>query len=310
MLRPTQRAKDALPVKAAPVAIVATMSIAEAYAAIVEGALAHLEANEGGVLSGVHPEFLHQLRVALRRLRSAFSVFPDTDRSGHLAAEMRWLAAQIGGARDWDVFVFETLPLARKALPGSDAISEIRRRTMPLRRAAWRKARRAMATERYQALKHGLRQSACTVPDAAPGRSVKIETQSDLPHYAALVLRRRYAKVRRRGRSLSRQGWDELHTLRIAVKKLRYPVEFFFPLFDTDRARQLRSRLTALQDVLGLINDSATTQQLLDSAIRADTPELARAVGTVAGWAEGRSSALRRELNSAWKAFRDTKVFW
>ncbi|MGQ0748985.1 MAG: CHAD domain-containing protein, partial [Betaproteobacteria bacterium] len=215
--------KGERPVKAASVVLATTMDIADARAAIVQGALAHLEGNEAGVLSGTHPECLHQMRVALRRLRSAHSVFRDLYRCDELAAEMRWMAAQLGAARNWDVFVFETLPLAAKAFPDVEGISAIRRHGMRLRRTAWGKAQRAVACERYQALKRDARGSGMAAAAAARGHDER--PADDLRAYAARVLERRYRKVCKRGHEPGRQDWDELHALRIAVKKLRYPVE-------------------------------------------------------------------------------------
>lgn len=295
------------PVKAAPVGIVATMSVAEACAAIVRASLAHLQANEQGVLSGAHPEFLHQMRVALRRLRSAIAVFPETERSAFLTGELRWLSGRLSAARDWDVFMLETLPQARESLPDVEGLNEVSRRCQRRRRAAWRTAQRTVASARYRALIEALQQETWMGVDTGADNGSE---PVDLRRYATDVLRRRYAKVGKRGESLRKHRWNELHDLRIAIKKLRYPVEFFAPLFNAHRTRELRTRLTALQNMLGLINDGVTTQQLLRAAHVTDTPQLGLAAGMIAGWAEGRAIAQRSRLDAEWSIFRGTKVFW
>ena len=299
----------ARPVKSSPIALTKTMGVADAYAAIVQAALAHLQANEPGVLSGMKLEFLHQTRVALRRLRSALSVFRGLRRSDDLA-DMRWVSAQLGAARDWDVFVFETLPQAAKAFSGQEATSEIRRRSLRLRRTAWTKARRAVASKRHQMLKLRLHGSRVAAPETAFAHGDEPLAPSDLRSYAVQVLERRYKKVCKRGRALHAQSADELHALRIAVKKLRYPVEFFSSLFDPAPAQELRTRLMALQDLLGSIHDSATTQRLLSTAGGSDTPAIARGVDLLAGWAEGRSCSLQSRLDATWRTFRDARTFW
>jgi triphosphatase len=309
--RKVSRKVELMPVKAAPVSIVATMSVVDAFVAIVQGAVAHMQANEDGVLVARNPESLHQMRVALRRLRSAFAVFPEIESTVAIAEEMKWLAGRLGDARDWDVFTFETLPRVCESVPEVAGITEIRRQSRRLREAARRRALRALASERYQALKALLYQSTASGNGYATAkRNSGQKPQGDLPRYAEAALQRRYTKVCKRGRSVGKQSWSELHALRIAIKKLRYPVEFFHPLFDNARAHTLRSRLATLQNVLGLMNDGATTEQLVRTRLRADTPGLALAIGMIAGWTEGRTHALRRELVGAWKAFRETKVFW
>lgn len=296
---------EAVAVKAAPTNIVAAMSVGTAFAAIVQGGVAHMQANEQGVLAGIDPESLHQMRVALRRLRSAVAIFPKIESSIDLRDEMKWLAGLLGAARDWDVFAFETLPRISQAAPPMqmDATAEIRRQSRQFRNTARRKMRRALSSPRYERLKAQLYQ-------ASAGDQRTQELQRAIRPYAEEVLQRRYAKVRKRGRAIDKRSRSELHTLRIAIKKLRYPVDCFYPLFDGSRARTLRARLTALQDILGLMNDDATTQQLLCNRFHADTSQLALALGIIAGWAEGRSCALHHELGNAWKAFRSAKVFW
>lgn len=307
--RARRKKAELAPAKTTPVTIAKTMSTGDAFARIVHAAAIHMRANERGVLSGADPEFLHQMRVAVRRLRSAFTIFPDTNVSSHLAAEAKWLAGRLAEARDWDVFLFETLPRVCESVPKIDGFAEVFRRAQIAREAALREAQHAVASERYEALRSSLLNASLNDSEGsfASGNS---GLHTNVLRYAEEVLERRYARVLRRGRSLEKLPWSELHALRIAVKKLRYAVGFFQSLFDRPRTRLQHTRLTALQDILGLINDGATTQQLVRAHFRADSAELAPAIGIIAGWAEGRSCALRDELAQSWKAFRDTKVFW
>ncbi|MGB7541701.1 MAG: CHAD domain-containing protein, partial [Burkholderiales bacterium] len=111
----------ASPAKAKPSAVAEPMTAIEAFVAISFGCLDHLNANRDGTLAGSDVEYLHQMRVGLRRLRSAFSVFsrllprPATDPP---LAEIRWLSRALGTARDWDVFTAATLDPVLAQFPG------------------------------------------------------------------------------------------------------------------------------------------------------------------------------------------------
>jgi triphosphatase len=101
------------PVKAQHAVLDRGMSVNDAFKAVMWATLVHLRANEPGMLAGRNPEYMHQMRVALRRIRSAFGVFAALFPGPAISSvrnELKWLAANLGTARDWDVFVTETLP--------------------------------------------------------------------------------------------------------------------------------------------------------------------------------------------------------
>jgi CHAD domain-containing protein len=129
--------------------------------------------------------------------------------------------------------------------------------------------------------------------------------------YAQGELERRYEQVRKRGRNLGTLSAEGLHQLRIAIKKLRYSVDFFASLFNADAIKRFRSRLSRLQDVLGTLNDAAMLRHLVESACKVESePALAEARGIVLGWRAGRSGALKDELDRFWKGFRRSETYW
>ena len=149
------RGDRAAPVKARPAALSTEMSVEDAFKAVIWASLAHLQANERGMLEGADPEYLHQMRVALRRLRSAFSVFAPlfpAETIAPIAAELKWLAASLGPARDWDVFMTETLPPVHEEFGEHAALTAFAQQCAGLRRTAARRARRTVASQRYQHL--------------------------------------------------------------------------------------------------------------------------------------------------------------
>ena len=309
------RQEQPAPVKATTATLSADMTVSAAFEAIVWESLRHLQSNEQGVLANGDPEYLHQMRVALRRLRSAMSVFSAVlpqEATAALGAELRWLAGALGPARDWDVFMIETLAPIRGQFADHTALSEFARECARLRRAAVRKAQRAIGSRRYQRLVLKLAAWAAAhgwlAQSDAASRATLMKPATEI---ARELLAARYERVRRRGRRLKRRSPAELHRLRIAVKKLRYAAGFFSALFDAERTRGMLSRLSRLQTILGTLNDAATVENLVrfSGGTRAEQA-LSGARDIVVGWSRGRALTLRRELRPAWKAFCAAEKFW
>jgi triphosphatase len=303
------------PVKASAPALSNEMAVSEAFAAVAWENLRQIQVNEQGTLESNDPEFLHQMRVALRRLRSTFSAFsralpPDCE--APVKTDLRWLGSRLGPARDWDVFVTETLPAVQAAVGESARFGPLVTAAQSRRAAAHRELRRGLRSRRYPQVMLGL---SCWLASRAWHEGADEEQLARLGvpvrGYAQAELERRYERVIKRGRKLAGLDAPGRHELRIAIKKLRYSVEFFASLFDPDASQALRTRLARLQDILGTMNDAATLQSLL-SDLHANTQDaaLAEARGVLAGWSAGRGEALHAELDRAWKSFRLTPTFW
>jgi polyphosphate kinase 2 (PPK2 family) len=121
--------------------------------------LRQVAANAPGLVTDDDPEWVHQMRVGTRRLRSCLSLmkrFAAEAELEPLVAEVKWLAALLGDARDWDVFATETLPPLSawfvrdaSAAPG---IKRVRDRAARRRREARKRAREGVASPRFQRL--------------------------------------------------------------------------------------------------------------------------------------------------------------
>lgn len=309
------RETAAAPVKASAPVLAPEMSVNDAFVTLAWESLRQLHANETGVLEGNDPEYLHQMRVALRRLRSTFSAFsravPKDARSA-VTRDLQWLGRILGPARDWDVIVTETLPAIRESAPEKLAFESLVAEAAARRVKAQRAVQRTLRSRKYQRVMLGI---ACWVA-SQPWREAADDEQralldSEVRGYAQAELERRYERVRKRGRKLEELDGAGRHALRIAIKKLRYPVEFFSSAFDAEAARQLRAHLTHLQDVLGTMNDAATLHRLLEDIFAGTTDiALAEARGVLFGWSAGHGEALGKELASAWRAFRRSETFW
>ncbi|MDH3288986.1 MAG: CHAD domain-containing protein [Betaproteobacteria bacterium] len=310
-----QGAAQETPVKARAAVLDPGMTVSDAFKAVMWANLAHLHANERGILEGADPEFLHQMRVALRRLRSALGVFsppvPEAE-TEPLARDLKWLASSLGPARDWDVFLAETLPPIEAEFGAHGELRAFGARCRKLRREANARARRAVRSSRYQRLL--LRLAGWIAAEgwrASPLAPAGDAIQRPVTELAARVLEKRYQQARRRGRGLAKRSPAELHRLRIAIKKFRYATDFFASLYEGRTARESLKRLGRLQDILGAMNDAATVTGLLTQGFGgARGKRVLEARGILLGWSRGRAVILKQELKGAWKAFRDTERFW
>lgn len=285
------------PSKAEPVALDAGMNAAEAFRTICSSCIRHFRLNEPLVVGTREADALHQARVAMRRLRSAFSLFRDViadERAPALRQELRWLSGELGKARDLDVLIERLddggdrtrLLQAREAAYDSvaDALASARVRTLMLELVAW--------------LNVGAWQSP---PDATAAKRLR----EPVGTFAADVLRRYRRKVRRKGGDLAALSPEERHRVRIEVKKLRYAAEFFTPLVAGKKERRrLKAFLGALADMqasLGSLNDIATA-----SEIEAMHP----AGGAKQAPSQEEIGSLLREAAEAHERFVDVKPFW
>ena len=301
--------------KAKPVALTRDQRAEDAFRAIARVCLQQLEANEACALSGADPEGVHQMRVALRRLRSAFALFAPAlpaGAAGHLD-DLRWFARELGRARDWDVFLSQTLgPLGRRI--GDDASLEAFAAAAERCRArAYEVARRAIRSRRYTEAKLRLGQWLAQDDWSAAGGPAAQWLNAPAADYADAVLQRRYRKLRRLGRRHAELTPPELHRLRIQAKKLRYAADFFRSLYGRKPARGFIEALAAIQDVLGVINDTATGQELLQEAAECAgrrRRRLDRANALVAGWFAALTDDHLGRLGRQWDAVAERVPFW
>jgi CHAD domain-containing protein len=303
------------PLKAPPSPVAAGMTTNDAFKVLLQACLAHYTANQRGMLDGANPEYLHQMRVALRRLRSVFSTFTPLFPAAVLeppVAETRWLARILGAARDWDVFVAETLPPVSARYAQHPGMAALARSAAILREAANRTARRAVVSARAQGLLLALGAwiDAETWLEALDGAQ-RSEMQRPVSEFAHPVLDAALKRVRKRGRHFANLAPPDLHRLRIAAKKLRYATEFFAPLHDGKHARDYQDALARLQDALGSYNDAVKMTSFAERASRGLRGAAANeARGIMLGRSAGMRSVGTRHLKRVWKGFRGTKPFW
>ncbi|NUB24529.1 CYTH and CHAD domain-containing protein [Azospirillum brasilense] len=296
-----------------------------ALARILRSCIGHMLANEAVTLIGEDPEGVHQMRVALRRLRSALALFKHfipADSYAWLVGEVKWLGGSLGPARDWDVFLDELLEPVKESFHRADGHGKPLQEDIDALAAAAR-ARRDRA---YEGVREAIRSERYTSFLLKFGAWVESRGWRDQPvseHSARLfdpvedladhLLSRRAKKARRAGHGFASLSVTERHELRIALKKLRYAAEFFRSLYDDKPARRYIQDLSAFQDALGHLNDVATATRLLhelhDDGSRPEPGE-PRAAGIVIGWHARGVAESEPALRDLWKEFADAKAFW
>lgn len=275
-------------VKAADVAVDPSMTIAEAFEVIVHACIRQYRLNEPLVIGRRKMEALHQARVAMRRLRSSLTLFKPAIRDAeyeYLRGELRWFTAQLGDARNLDVFLQRDLPDAeRAALTGR-------------REQAYDHLIGVKDSRRFRMLMLELAQWTAF----GPWRSSKL-ARKPVRGFAGERLDRLWGAISEAGRHLADLSEYDRHELRIQVKKMRYAIEFLSGLYPSANVARERfgEAVEELQESLGKLNDLAVARTLVDAGAPGDD------------WLIGEPEE-RLHLREAERAFRDLAAvgpFW
>lgn len=254
-------------VKAEPVPLAPEFTAAEAFQRIIQACIRQFRLNEDLLLPARTPEPLHQARVALRRMRSAFTIFKPVlgvDAAHDLREGLRRLAGELGPARDLDV-------LLQRARPG-----RLRDRLRAEREAAYDRVEEVLTLASSRSLMLDLIEWVSSGPWLTDPAA---EEARNLParEFAADALSRFRRKVKKGGRDLENVEDEARHDLRKDAKKLRYAAEFFVPLFggkgEKSSQKKFVAALEGVQDQLGALNDLATAPQVLERLGVDDDPE-------------------------------------
>lgn len=283
---------------------------AAALRAIVEECLAQVQANEAGVIASSDAEYVHQMRVGLRRLRSSLGLFkPLATPPQPVLEDLRWIAGCLGQARDAEVLVHETLArIPAPAGPGIDWTA-LREAASSAAAAARHAAAEAVRRPRNVGWQLALMAWVCGLQalPAPHGAGAAPQGEDALPTLARRRLRRLQQRLVRCGRHLQDTGPAARHDARIAAKKLRYAIEMVGGQQRGHRgpgARQRQRSLAALQQQLGLLNDAEVAAGLL-APMAASSPSLAPAVSYALGWLAADAEQRVRRLGRLWKRVRE-----
>ena len=295
---------------AEPIELECDMMASEAFRVIARATVRHFSANADAVRN-LDPEGVHQMRVGLRRLRAAISLFSKVlprAGAGAVRRELKWLTAELAPAREIDVFIreqVEPITLDRVLSRGGNAIKD----EFDEKRAhAFARAKRAVSSERFRRL-------LVDTLEWIESKPVPPSGQADVPieRFAADVLHRRTGKARKQGQHVDRLPPRARHKLRIRIKKIRYAVEFFEGLFPAKREQRrlkcLSSHLKKIQDALGALNDFVAHRKMALAAALQAPRENRRARALAAGVVVGREDrAVKPLMKTALKEARRLQV--
>jgi len=237
-----------------------SQSVEQVFEQILQANLVTTREWEPVVLAGEDPEGIHQMRVCLRRMRSALAVFrPAIPRkiTGSFFEEMRSAAKTFDRPRDLDVYIAENLSSACDKQMG-----KLRKLAMKHRARAYVEAIDFIHGKRYAKLCDGFRQWVETQGWRADLSADKQEMLgANVVPFASDALERQSTRVLDNGRDIERLDGEALHQLRIDCKNLRYAAEFFAPLYG-EPMKQFVAHLKGLQDLLGTLHDTAVMWDL------------------------------------------------
>lgn len=275
-------------------AIASRATARQAFLANVRASIEQIAANASGAFVGRDPQYLHQLRMGMRRLRAVLRAFRELVRRREAAGfdlRLRRLLRAFGATRDWDVFC--------QTQESADLLREARRR----RDAAHRAARRVMASAEFRNATREVHAWARRVP-------WRSGADPDVP-VAALArraLRRLHNRLRRDAADIDWRDARRRHKVRIRLKQLRYGSQSLASGFRRREMRPFLNHLGALQEVLGKLNDIDVQKRLLRKLARGGGR--GNSAHTALTLLAAHERALIAELGEAWKAFESHRPFF
>jgi triphosphatase len=256
------------------------------------------------------PEPVHQMRVAVRRLRSAIKVFDHAVSCPSVAAvdaDLKALAEKLAPTRDWDVFVTETAAAVAAALPAEPRLERLLAAAERRRRTCHGELRSFLASVDFRrigielACLAGGSNRPAVVDDPEP-----IELAVSLQEFGTRVLGKRRKKLVQVDGDLAGLEPPALHRIRLRAKRLRYAAEIFAPLYPGKATHRFIRGLSRLQDRLGALNDAAVAATMLAEL----AGNHAFATGLVLGFVGARNSDIRERIDQGWLKLRRLKPFW
>jgi len=271
--------------------------------------------------AGQTAEPVHQMRVAIRRLRSAISLFHRAVACSPLDAlkpDLKPIAQVLGPTRDWDVFVAGTGRTVAEAFATDPAVLRLVAAAERQRVESYAALKAFLEGPGFRRVGLVLAMLAATrpwehLPPPAEGDAMAVRQAealaAPLADYAARMLSRRYdAMIAMEGDPLTLPP-AELHALRIMGKRLRYAAEFFASLYGEKEANRFISRLAVLQEQLGLLNDGAVAAALM-RRLTSTGRQRGYAAGVVGGFVAASSVGARAQLAGSWRKFVRLRPFW
>lgn len=278
---------------------------------VLEGYLVRFRSHEGGVREDTDVEELHDYRVALRRSRSLLAagrkVFPAEELS-LLRALATWMAGVTSPVRDLDVLLVDLPGHAARISPElSDGVEPLREALVGERQECFGALVAALDGERYPVLLRRWQAMATVyrVGGGEPGPDVG-RAAGDV---ADELILKAYKRMRRRGKTaMATDDRAEWHELRKALKRFRYLVNGFAPMYEKSAFATVQHQLSDLQDTLGRLQDHHVQASLVEEVGAGRGGRAALAAGVVADAMHRDAEVAHAHCREAWTTFDRPKV--
>ena len=306
------RAGNLPPTRAGSPEVPPGLNVADAFALVVGHLTETILAAAPVAAEAASPEPVHVLRVAVRRLRSATSVFRravDTPALGELRSGLGKLAQVLGPARDWDVFLGGVARDLAAAMPDDRRIAAVTAGGARQRTAAYDALRHEFASTGFRRLTVALVQTAALQPwrsDLDEEGAARLDADASV--FASETLARQHRRLLAPGDDITGLSTEDLHALRKQGKRMRYTAEFFAPLYGSRRTARFLRRLANLQEALGHLNDAAVAAELMGHL--SGGAGRAFATGAVQGFLAARGGDSRHAIAKSWRRVQRAKPFW
>ncbi len=276
-------------------------TLAEVLRAAARRHFAQFLSNMAGALQH-DPASIHQMRVSMRRLRSALygarDLLPEAEYES-VRLKLKYLLQSLGAARDWEV-----LTERMSELEDEEDIEDVQRAANAQKSRALVRAVDAVGSRKNtMAVLEAMRWFE-DLPTARHGRKLKVRARDA----AGDILCELFDRVRRRGRHFGEQSVGDRHRLRIAGKNLRYNVELYSSLYPQRKVERFLDLLKPVQDDLGHLNDVSRARDLLGELAKR-SPQKAAADAVVARL-EARVTAADKRARKHVANLRNAKPFW
>ena len=282
-------------------------TVESAFNHILRTNLASIERSEPVALVGKDIEGVHDIRVGLRRIRSALTVFRPVIPcrvTKPLAKDLRWAAKELDRARDLDVYI-------ARNLSGKKSQAKMRALATKQRDKAYQRVRHLLKGKRYRGVKVRLGDwlDANTWHTELSKQERKVAKRKVAP-FASHVLEAHRLEILKKGRDIRQLDSEALHRLRLKCKKLRYATEFFEPVYGA-QMKPFTKQLKEIQELLGTLHDIAVMTRLQQDLIKdCGNSKLKRAARKLEAQGQREAEIVSDKLIRCWKMFSQTKRPW
>jgi inorganic triphosphatase YgiF len=312
-----QTSEELTPFFASKISLAADGIVEHAFRDIVRSCLTQIANNRLAVLSSSDPEGTHQLRIGLRRLRSAFKLFrPELNPATTMPLDTmaRTIAAQAGALRDLDVLIDEIVSPLIKEAPTSISFNSL---LEDLESVRAKSTRTILADDLKSTEVNAFLLDLAAYTECRGWLDPENFNQTELlaqpiKAQANKALAKQWKKILGYGKRIEQLSIPERHEMRKAMKKMRYGIEFFGCLYQKEAVRPFLKRMKKLQNIFGYLNDIAMAEQLPEKCSQSgrNDPSTAQAIGFVIGWHEAQCQSSWQHAKGYWEATRATPKFW